>query len=180
MNFKQQIAKYVTGNLRSDQLPNIGIAGLVWGLDSPSLCILAVLNKNDSPFEIDHYFKLTIEELNIKLPDLREAALEYALSTVDKIIDGKKEIISGTREIRYKAIDSYDFFDESIKYCYDSIGFEKAYGLFDTFEDLSNAKHRWQKGKTNEILMTETKTELLKELKKWRERLINVDKFQKL
>jgi hypothetical protein len=173
LNFRQQIAKYVTGNLTTDQLPDIGVTGLEEGLDTPSLCILAGLSKNESPFQIDHYFNLTLEELNIKLPDKRQAAIEYAMAIVDEILDGKKDVIIGTREIRYKAIDSYDFFSESKQYCYDSIGFETAYGLFDTFDELSNADRPWQTEKTNEQLMTETKTELYEELKKWKDKIKN-------
>lgn len=112
MTFRQQIAKYVTGNLTTDQLPDIGVTGLEEGLDTPSLCILAGLGKNESPFLIHHYFKLTLEELKIKLPDKRQAAIEYAMALVDEILDGIKDVINGTREIRYKAIDSYDFFSE--------------------------------------------------------------------
>ena len=173
MDFRQQIAKYVTGNMTSDQLPEIGMTGLEEGLDTPSLCILAGLSKNESPFEIEHYFNLALDELKIALPDKREAALEYAIGIVDEIIGGKKDLITGTREIRYKAIDSYDFYSETKQYCYDSIGFEKAYGLFDTFEELSNADSPWQTEKTNEQLLTETKTELFEELKKWRDKIKN-------
>lgn len=171
MNFRQQIAKYVTGNLTTDQLPDIWVSGLEEGLDTPSLCILAGLSKNDSPFQIDHYFKLTLKELKIQLPDKRQAAIEYALAIVDEILEGKKVVISGIREIRYKAIDSYDFFSESKQYCYDSIRFEKAYGLFDTFDELSNADRPWQTEKTNEQLMTETRTELFEELKRWKDKI---------
>lgn len=168
MNFRQQIAKYVTGNLTTDQLPDIGVKGLEEGFDTPSLCILAGLNKNESPSQIEHYFKMSLDELKIELPDKRQAAIEYAFAIVDEIIEGKKDVIEGTREIRYKAIDSYDFFSESKKYCYDSIGFESAYGLFDTYDELSNADRPWQKGKTNQQLMAETKVELFEELKKWK------------
>ena len=173
MNFRQQIAKYVTGNLTTDQLPDIGVSGLEEGLDTPSLCILAGLSKNESPYQINHYFQQTLNELNIQLPDKRQAAIEYALAIVDEILEGKKDVIIGTREIRYKAIDSYDFFSESKQYCYDSIGFEKAYGLFDTFDELSNADRPWQTEKTNEQLMTETRTELFEELKRWKDKMKN-------
>lgn len=163
---------YVTGNLTTDQLPDIGLTGLEEGLDTPSLCILAGLSKNETPFQIDHYFKMTLEELKIKLPDKRQAAIEYAIAIVDEIVDGKKELISGAREVRYKAIDSYDFFSESIQYCYDSIGFEKAYGLFDTIDELSCDNESWQTERTEQFI-TETKAELFKELKKWRDKIKN-------
>jgi len=173
MKFREQIAKYVTGNMTTDQLPDIGLSGLEEGLDSPSLRILAGLSENENPFQIDYYFKQTLEELNINLPDKRQAAIEYALAIVDEILEGKKDVIVGTREIRYKAIDSFDFFSESKQYCYDSISFETAYGLFDTFDELSNADRPWQTEKTNEQLMQETKNELLEELRKWRDKLKN-------
>jgi hypothetical protein len=48
MNFRQ-IAKYVTGYLTTNQLPDIGVTGLEEGLDTPSLCILAGLSKNEFP-----------------------------------------------------------------------------------------------------------------------------------
>ncbi len=148
MNFKQLLAKYVIGNITTEQLPELAVVVLEDGLQSPSLCILAGLSKDESPSLIEHYFKLTLEELNIVLPNKREAAIEYALTIVDEILAGEKEIISGSRELVYKAIDAYDFYSESKQYSYDSIGFDKAYGLFDTFEELSIADKPWQKEKT--------------------------------
>ena len=171
MNFRQQIAKYVTGNLTTDQLPDIGVKGLEEGLDTPSLCILAGLSKNENPFQIEHYFKQTLEELNIALPDKRQAALDYAFAILDEILEGKKEIIQGAKEIYCNAIDSYDFFSETKFFCYDSIGFEAVYGLFVTYNDLSNANRPWQKYKTNEQLMSEVKEELWDELRKWKDKV---------
>jgi hypothetical protein len=173
LNFRQQIAKYVTGNVTTDQLPDIAVQGLEEGLDTPSLCILAGLSKNENPFQIEHYFKLTLEELNIELPDRRQAALEYALAIVDEILEGEKEIIQGTKEIYCNAIDSYDFFSETKDFCFDSIGFEAVYGLYDTYEDLLVADYSWKMFKTNKQLMIEVKAELLDELKKWKEKMEN-------
>src|SRR5690606_18407238 len=171
VNFSQYIAKYVCEHITSDELPKLGVAGLEQGLDTPSLRILAGLNRNDSPFEIEHYFKLAIEELNIKLPDKRQAALEFATAIVEEILEGKKDVISGTREIHSDAISSYDFFSENKRYCYDSIGFERAYGLLNTCDDLSGAVEPWSKEKSNQELLAETRAELLEELKKWKKYL---------
>ncbi|MCB0696316.1 MAG: hypothetical protein KDC07_03060, partial [Chitinophagaceae bacterium] len=113
MNFRQHIAKYVTGNVTTDQLPCTGIIALEEGLDSPSLCILAGLSKYEEPSQIDYYFKLTLEELSITLPDKRQAAIEYALAIVDEIFDGTKDVITGTSEICNNAFVSYDFLSES-------------------------------------------------------------------
>ncbi len=161
----------MTGNLSSSQLPDIGVKGLEEGLDTPSLCILAGLGKHESPFEKEHYFKLTLDELHIALPEKRQAAIEYALAIVDEVLAGDKEVIKATWEILYKALDSYDFDSGNKKYAYDSIGFETAYGLFDTLDELADAIKPWDAEKTNEQLMNETKTELLAELKRWKGRM---------
>ena len=143
------------------------------GLDSPSLLILAGLSKNESLYEIEHYFKRTIEELKIELPDKRKASIELASAIIDEIHAGEKDLIEGLREIRNQVLDSYDFYTESKNYCYDSIGFEKIYGLYDSFEDLSNADYSWQLHKSNKQLMAELKEELLTELKIWNEKIKN-------
>ena len=160
----------MTGNATTSQLPDIAIIGLEEGLDSPSLRILAGLNRNENPFQVEEYFNKTLHELNIKLPDKRQAAIELGIAIADQIIAGKIDLIIGTKQIIDKAIYNYDFFSETKKYCYDSIGFENVYGLYYNYDDLINADRPWQIGKTNEELLVEMKTELLKELKKWIEK----------
>ena len=123
-------------------------------MDTPSLCILAGLDKNENPFQIEQYFKLALEELKFELPDRRQAAIEYSLEIVDEILDGEKDIIKGLSEIHFNAIESFDFFSETKEYCYDSIGYEIVYALFDTYEDLADVDYPWQVDKTNAQLMT--------------------------
>ena len=169
MNFNQQIAKYVTGNLTTSQLPEIGLLGLQEGLDSESLVILAGLSTNDNPFEIQEYFDKSIEELNIELPEKRQAAIIYAIGLIEEIVKGKLEIIKGVYEISNNAIDSYDFFNESEKYCFDSIGFEKIHGLFDNYFDVKESGKQWNRKKI-EKRTDEIKSELLTELIEWKEK----------
>lgn len=170
MNFNQQIAKYVTGNLTTSQLPEIGLLGLQEGLETESILILAGLCKNDNPFEIQEYFDKALEELNIRLPEKKQAALIYAIGLIEEIEKGKLEIIKGVYEIKNNAIDSYDFFDESEKYCYDSIGFEKIYGLFDDYFEVKECGEQWNEKKKGK-LTKEIKSELLTELIKWKEKI---------
>lgn len=166
MKFKHQIAKYITGNLSTSQLPEVAILGLEEGFESDSLLILASFGKNDNSFEINEYFEKTIAEINLELPEKRQAAIIYAEGIVDDIINGKIEIIQGISEIKNNAIDSFDFYSETKKYCYDSIGFEAIYGLFVTYNDLLEADSPWKMFKSNKKLMLEVKAELLLELKK--------------
>jgi hypothetical protein len=177
MNFKQQIAKYVTGNLTTSQLPNIGVEGLQEGLDTPSLLILAGLSKNENLHEIDQYFKKTLGELKLELPGKRQAAFEYALGIVDEVIEGKKNIIDGTREIIWKALSSYDFNSADKEYVYDSISISKVYGLYYEYDDLTNGLvKQLPSDKTDEQLQAEVKEQLLNELKIWKDKIESGEK----
>ncbi|WP_233900527.1 hypothetical protein [Tenacibaculum piscium] len=168
MNFNQYLGKYVCGNLSEMDYPELAVAGLLDGFDSKYLGILAAMNRTDEISELRKYLKWTIEELNIEIPTKREAALLYTSGIINEILEEKKEIIKGVSEIKNDALFSYDFFSESDKYCYDSIGFENIHGLFveyyDSLDELNvDKKH-----------IEDTKNEILAELKKWKSRLKNV------
>jgi hypothetical protein len=104
------------------------------------------------------------------MPNKRQAALEYACAIADEIISGEKELIAGVSEIKNNAIDSYDFWSETKHYGYDSIFFEKVYGLYVEYDDLLDAKVDWTKDKSNEELMLEVKEQMFDELIKWSEK----------
>lgn len=138
MDFKKLLAKFVTNNLTSRELPEIAEIGIQQGLDAPSLRILAGLGNNEKVDEIDHYFEKALNELSIQLPEKREAALIYAAAIVDDILSGETDIIAGVGFIRLEAMDCYDFFSESVHHCYDSIGFDKIYGLYLQYNDVED------------------------------------------
>ena len=174
LTFRQNIARLVTGEIGLRSLPDIAMLALEQNLDTPSLRILAGLSDNENEFVIDRYFKDTLKELSIDLPDKRQAAIEVALAIAEEIFEGKQEVFKGVQNIKWKAIDAYPFFEESKHYCYDSIGFEKVYGLFDTIDDLKNAgSTQWQIDKTNQELENELTKELLTELAAWASRMKN-------
>jgi hypothetical protein len=173
MNFKQHLAKFVTGNLTTGQLPEIGLIALQEGLDAQSLRILAGMGDGDSVHEIDHYFRKALDELNIQLPEIRNAALIYASAIVDEIVAGEMDIIAGVGFIRYDAIDRYDFFSESIHYCYDSIKFDKVYGLYVEYNEIEDGESNWVTDKTKDQLLEEVEAELFAEIKKWQIELKN-------
>lgn len=171
MDFKKHLAKFVTGNLTTSQLPEIGVIGLQEGLDTPSLCILAGLGNGDTLHEIEHYFKKALDELNMRLPDIRNAALIYAAAIVDDVLAGEMDSVAGVGLIRCEAIDCYDFFSESSHYCYDSIGFDKSYGLYVQYNDIEDGDTLGLTDKPKDQLLEEIEAELLVELKNWREEL---------
>jgi len=173
LNFKQHVAKYVTGHITTSQLPELAILGIEEGYESESLLMLAGMSQMDNGFEIQEYFKKTLAELNLELPDRRNAALEYATGIAQDILNEKRDLFEGLTEIKSGALDSYDFFSETKKYVYDSIGFEVVYGLYDTYDDLLNPLCKWDSKKSIETLKSETRTELIVELEKWNEKLKN-------
>ena len=153
-------------------MPAIALDALEQGLDTPSLRILAGLTDEENEFVLDRYLKDTLNELSIELPDTRRAAIEVGLAITDEIIDGKRQIFEGVQDI-CKAIDTYSFLEETKQYCYDSISFEKAYGLFWTIDDLKHSETDWQFVKTNQQLIEELKLELLTEIKIWYAKMKN-------
>lgn len=102
------------------------------------------------------------------MPDKRQAALVYALAIVNEIIDGTKDLIDGITEIKYKAIDSYDFLSENNRFVYDSIGFERVYGLYDNYDDLIGITPPL---KSDEAAIIQVKKELFDELVSWGDKL---------
>jgi hypothetical protein len=172
LTFRQNIARFVIGDISLRSLPDIALLALEQELDSPSLRILAGLSQNEDGYIIDNYFKNALRELSIELPDKRHAAIEVGLAIAEEIFKGKYDAFIGTQNIKHTAIDSYPFYEESKYYCYDSIGFAKAYSLFDTIDDLKNAgSTQWQSDKTNKELEIELTRELLAELKVWAEQM---------
>ena len=168
MTFQQNIARLVSGGISLRSMPDIALQALEQGLDTPSLRILAGLPDNENEFVIDMYFKDTLRELSIELPDRRQAAIEVGLAIADEIFEGKRNVFEGIKDIKEQAVDAYPFYEETKHYCYDSISFEKVYGLSDTLNDLRDAgSTQWQTDRTNQELEQELTKDLLTELKQW-------------
>lgn len=165
--FRQEILNFILGNNTISDLPRIGLIGLNEGLESESLIILAGLSEKDNTFEIEKYYKNTISELSIELPDKIHASIELAQFFADLVIDRKLDPILGVNKMIRKCFDHCDF-GESKKYAMDNIGFEAVYGLYWSFDDLKNADRPWDKNKSNSQLMIEIKEEIISELIKWR------------
>ena len=70
---------------------------LVQGYDSPSLRILAGLDKFVSSFEAEDYSCRSIQELNLNLPDHETAIRAYACAIAQQIVDGTIPAQDGVR-----------------------------------------------------------------------------------
>lgn len=171
MNFKQLVGQYALNRLVTEALPDIAYEGLKEGFDSPSLVMLAGIEKNENAFIIEQYFKAALSELRIDIPDKRTAALEYATIIAEEIIEGKRGLFEGVREIVYKILVGFGFSSKDVNYDYDSIFFKNVYGWFDSYDELLVAKHAWSDKKSNEELLEEVKEKLFEELKEWNEKM---------
>jgi hypothetical protein len=174
VKFEHLIAKYVTGNLTTKDLPQVALVAMDEGLESESTIILAGLEKNENSFVIESYFNLAIKELGLTIPGKRDAALKYAIGISQEVINGEKDLITGVSEIYQKALGSYNFFGETKEYAYDSIYFERVYGLYDEYDDLTNELVQISGDYSREKLMAENRQELIKELIAWKEKLSSI------
>ena len=136
MEFKIALAMYEYELCTIDIFPEIAICELEKGEDTPSLRILA---GESDPDEIHKYLKRTLKELNIIIPNKREATFIlikcYLEQIVNKEIDPNLALGTIISKILYK---SQDLFTNSKKYAYDSIGFEKLFGYYDDYDDITN------------------------------------------
>ena len=168
MNFTQLIGQYVLGYLPTEQLPQVAYKGLEEGFDSPSLVILAGIEKGENFFIIEKYYKAALSELHMSIPDKKRAALEYAIIIAQEIIDRKKNVFEGVGEIIHKVIRRGDFESYTTLYVYDGIFFERVYGLYYEYDELENDLMHVSGDKSREQLILETQNDLLEELKKWK------------
>src|SRR3989339_710385 len=91
MTFKEKIANYVLGNYSISQLPEIALTGLMEGIKSDALIILADMSGTDNSFEIEQYFNKTLRETKIHIPEKIKAAkivLRYYLNEI--LLDPQK------------------------------------------------------------------------------------------
>src|SRR5215510_8817812 len=72
---------------------------LVEGYDSPSLRILAGLDRFASSFEAEDYFLRSLNELNLTPPDSTTAIRAYACEIAQRVIDGRMSGKDGVRAL---------------------------------------------------------------------------------
>jgi hypothetical protein len=166
MNFKQYLGKYVCGNISEMDYPELALVGILEGYGSKHLGYLAGMKRTDEISKLRKHLSLSLTELEGDIPSTREAGLLYSSGIVDEVLKGEKEIIKGVYEIKnYALFSNYDFFSESEKYCFDTIGFESIYSLFNVYYDLLATDNPKQE-KLHEI-----EKNILAELKIWNDKL---------
>ena|GEM_PF-946464 len=168
MNFLEKIAQYILNEQTSSALPSIAMQGLEEGYETPSLIMLAGCNDNENPFLINQYFQGLLHELSLNSLDKKQAALFLVNSTVDKIVSNQIDVYEGCDFIFKQILDLTDLRSENKKFVYDSIELADVYSLYVTIWELMHASVNWDKIKTNNNLMEETKQEIKKRLLEWK------------
>src|SRR5262245_61005665 len=86
------------GQLSSEDYTDWAGEMLVLGYDSPSLRILAGLDKFVSTFEAEDYFLKSVKELDLNLPDPDTAVRAYACEIARRVVD---EVIPAQVGVRW-------------------------------------------------------------------------------
>ena len=131
------VCDFVLENIKIHQLIDVAKECVFCGTNSKNLLILAGLSeKFDAWDTILRYYKLTLDELNIKEPNKKEAAIYltnyYCKELVDKKISPEIFLEKIGREIYYKSVFEYDN-----KITGDSIGIENLLALYYSIDELN-------------------------------------------
>ena len=136
--FDVGVAEYVL-NGDAQKLPAVAEQGLQEGLDTPSLRILAGLDENANPFELEDYLHRSLRELNYSILSKKQAintGLEYYAR---QIKEGSIDPIEGARIISDEYLEKIDenMFGQVKKYAYDNVSIHMAaiYGDYDSYCD---------------------------------------------
>jgi len=80
-------AKAALGQFESRELPVAAAAALERGFDSPALRVLAGLTGDDL-VEVPEYLDRALAELDVEIPERRDAVLHLARAVATEIVDG--------------------------------------------------------------------------------------------
>jgi hypothetical protein len=88
------------GSSSGSRIVDWAVDALVAGWDSPSLRVLAGLEKPPNEFEVDRYVTQVAQELRIDIPNRRGLGELYALVIARDLVDGAAPPYEGSRELR--------------------------------------------------------------------------------
>lgn len=83
------LAKFVIKNRLGKDAPGWACGRLIAGDDTPHLAMLAGMTGSENAFELEDYFRRTIQELHLQLPDNARAVLDYAQEISRLYLDGQ-------------------------------------------------------------------------------------------
>src|SRR5260221_10856587 len=128
-------ARYVLGDVLSDDLPTFAVDALVRGMDTPSLAALAGATRATDSAELRELFEAALSELRIALPSRRSAAELLKVCLARKVLQGTVPPRQGASEIvqlRYRV--ESDFADR--RYAGDGFDIAHLLGAYYSYDDV--------------------------------------------
>jgi len=95
---KLSASRAALGLLRSDDLARVAVQALEEGCDSPSLRVLTAMNAGEAE-EARRMFDRVLSELNIAMPNKRDAVMNLARETAKGILAGTTSAYLGAKQI---------------------------------------------------------------------------------
>ena len=173
MDFNELLADYFLGNKPNGQLPDIALKGVIEGIESESLLILAGMHERDNQHEIVHYFDLAMAELKIKKFTELECANILLIYYLKKIIDCKPRAFELMQKIHNDIYTNINFAKQTSKnskYFGDALNLEKMYTWYRELQD-------WEDGSKlfyfNNLNRPDQRLKFIDELVKEAEILLN-------
>jgi hypothetical protein len=148
-------ARWSLGYLGSEQLPQIALAWLEAGMDSPTMRVLAG-EPEPVMSEVGPIFEQMLAELNIQVPSQSVAAVRLARRAAQEISNGTKSPYVGAREIWMLSLDCQE---ANIPIIFT--------GLASEYEDFADYQHRKYYGEEHcNRVLKEIETQIIEEADK--------------
>src|SRR5438874_1467210 len=104
MNIQLVAARWSLGYVASEEIPEIAVAALDMGLDSPATRMLAGEDKAIMS-EVGPLFERMLAELNVGIPSQVTAVRQIACSYAGEILSGDMKPFAGARKILLLSLD---------------------------------------------------------------------------
>ena len=128
--FYKYVCDYVLKNLTTYQLIEAALECITAGIECENLYILAGLSKNDN---IIHYYRLTLDELNIQEPNEKDAGIYLIKYYCNELIQDKISPNVLLHKIKYEV---YEKTGKDNKVVGDYLKIEEFISLFYEIDDI--------------------------------------------
>ena len=143
-SFEETLSWWVLDLIESSHLAKAGVSGLEEGFDSPSLRVLAGLEKSESD-RAEALLRQAAIELGVNVPDRPDAAKHLARRLSERILRGELDAFDGARRLAEisLAVESANFHDLDVFVYADSEAEDRPEDQALFLETILSEAHRW-------------------------------------
>jgi len=134
MSLIELSARYVLGEVFTDDLPALAVDVILQGSDSPSLAALAGVTRDTAPAELRDLFEHALAELRIPVPSKLNAGQILKTILAQRVLDGDLSPQVAAREI----VSIYHSLHKEIKdhqYAGDGFDIANLFGAYHSYDD---------------------------------------------